>query len=425
MKSFFTDFEPVKTLKPKSAAEVQEIIRKANKDKTPLVPMSSGKNLQDTHLPTVKGAVAVDLSGLKGCYFDTLNRNATVEPGVTFADLEKQCAKAGLRTLTGIDVPGDASVLTTYLEMMPLYQWPKYHPWEMLTMEGYRADGERFATGQMAMAQDRPDKYSWGVSFAMVARLYCMAQGTLGIITKAAITLKTAMPEAEVLYYPCSTINQATKALKAFLVTEEPHEIFAVNKTYLAELLGEKASKDMPAWTVVVVNRGADKAEINYKKQDAADIAKRLGGSLITAVKGVKNSSKTILAEIASPTGASLHKNGKCWAPIVSIATAEQIAAVSGAIPKAAGSILMPLQAGGCFYYQPDLRYSEGDIVKTRKEYVAICENMLKTGVLFPRPSALIAKQVAKQYPDSFNVLKGIKKAIDPKNIMNPGKLGL
>ena len=60
MKSFFTDFEAVKTLKPKSAAEVQEIIKKANKDKTPLVPVSSGCNLQDTHMPTVKGAVAVD-----------------------------------------------------------------------------------------------------------------------------------------------------------------------------------------------------------------------------------------------------------------------------------------------------------------------------------------------------------------------------
>ena len=81
--------------------------------------------------------------------------------------------------MTAIDVPKDASVLSTCLEMMPLYDWPKYHPWEMLTMEGYRADGERFATGQMAMEQDRPDKYSWGVSFAQVARLFCLAQGTL------------------------------------------------------------------------------------------------------------------------------------------------------------------------------------------------------------------------------------------------------
>ena len=31
MKSFFTDFEPVKTLKPKSAAEVQEIINMINR----------------------------------------------------------------------------------------------------------------------------------------------------------------------------------------------------------------------------------------------------------------------------------------------------------------------------------------------------------------------------------------------------------
>jgi len=425
MKSFFTDFEPVKTLKPKSAAEVQEIIKKANRDKTPLTPVSSGCNLQDTHLPTVKGAVAVDLSGMKGMYFDAVNRNVTVEPGVTFADIEKQCAKAKLRTLTAIDVPKSASILTTYLEMMPLYQWPKYHPWEMLTMEGYRADGERFATGQMAMVQDRPDKYSWGISFAMVARLYCMAQGTLGIVTKAAVTLKLANAEAEVLYYPCTTIGKATTALKAFLFTEEPHEIFAVNKTYFAELLGEKATKDMPAWTVVIINRGADKAEIAYKKQDAAEIAKRLGGSLMTGIKGAKNASKTILSEIASPTGAALHKSSKSWAPIVSIATAEQIAELSGAVPKASGSILMPLQAGGCFYYQPDFRYAEGDLVKTRKEYVAISEKMLKAGVLFPRPSALIAKQVAKQYPDNFNVLKSIKKAVDPKNIMNPGKLGL
>ena len=396
MKSFFTDFEPVKTLTPKTAAEVQEIIKKANRDKTPLVPVSSGCDLQDTHLPTVKGAFAVDLSGLKGMYFDAANRNLTVEPGVTFADVEKLCAKAGLRTLTAIDVSKRASILSTYLEMMPLYQWPKYHPWEMLTMEGYRADGERFATGQMAMVQDRPDKYSWGVSFAMVARLYCMAQGTLGIITKAAVTLKTAMEETEVLYYPCTTIAKATQALKAFLFTEEPHEIFAVNK-----------------------------AEITYKKQDAAEIAKQLGGSLMSGLRGFKNASKTILAEIASPTGAALHTARKSWAPIVCIATAEQIASLSGAIPKASGSILMPLQAGGCFYYQPDLRFAEGDFMKTRKEYVAICEKMLKAGVLFPRPSALIAKQVSKQYPDSFNVLKSIKRAVDPKNIMNPGKLGL
>ena len=425
MKSLFTDYEPVKTLKPASAAEVQEVIRKANRDKTPLVPVSSGTNMQDTHLPSVKNAIAVDLSAMKGIYYDDLNRNIVVEPGVTFADIKKQCAKTGLRTLTAIDVPESASILSTCLEMLPLYQWPKYHPWEMLTMEGYRADGERFATGQMAMKQDRPDKYSWGVSFAMVARLYCMAQGTLGIITKVAVSLKTDIPKAEVLFYECRSAKQAAAALKAFQTTEEPHEIFAANKTYLSELLGGVDAKGMAAWTVVIVNRGADKAEIDMKRKDAQIIAKALGGKLSAAIKGASSAVAKILAEIKAPTGAALHAQGRGWSPIVTIATAKQIDACGGLIPKSAGQILMPLQAGGCFYWQPDLRYREGDIAATRKTYVDICGKMLKAGVLFPRPSALIADAVAKKYADNFTVLRSIKKAVDPKNIMNPGKLGL
>lgn len=425
MKSLFTDYEPVNILKPSSAAEVQEIIRKANRDKTPLVPVSSGTNMQDTHLPSVKNAVAVDLSGMKNFYYDDLNRNVVVEPGVTFADVKKSCAKTGLRTLTAIDVPESASILSTYLEMMPLYQWPKYHPWEMLTMEGYRADGERFATGQMAMSQDRPDKYSWGVSFAMVARLYCMAQGTLGIITKVAVSLKTDIPKAEVLFYACRSAKQAAAALKAFQTTEEPHEIFAANRTYLSELLGGADTKGISAWTVVIVNRGADKAEIDMKRKDAQAIAKTLGGKLSTTIKGAANAAKGILSEIKAPTGAALHRQKGCWTPVVTISTAKQIEACNALIPKNAGQIMMPLQAGGCFYWQPDLRYREADIEAVRKTYTGICTKMLKAGVLFPRPSALIADAVAKTYADSYSVLRSVKKAVDPKNIMNPGKLGL
>jgi FAD/FMN-containing dehydrogenase len=427
MTSFFSDYQPQKTVRPTCYEEVQETIKKANRDRTPLVPVSSGTNLQDTHLPSVKDAIAVDLSRMnKITYLDARNRDAVIEPGVTFAQLEAACKAEGLRTLTAIDVPKEASVLGTYLEMMPLYGWPKYHPWEMLTMKGVRADGEVFATGQMAMSQDRPDKYSWGVSLAQVARLYCQAQGTLGIITNAAVTLKTIAPENQVFFFSCNNISRATKVLKAFIATEEPHEIFAVNKTYCSELLGQGDTKNLPPWTVVIVTRGFEKAEIAYKKKDLTALAKQLKGELATRLGSVKNAGAKILSEINNPTGFALHsEDGSGWAPLVTIATDSQIQKAAGLFPKDSGSLIMPLQAGGCFYYQPDLRYSLGEEKTVRKTYLTICEKLLKAGVTFPRPSALNAKQVVAHNPSYFKLLRSIKKGVDPNNIMNPKKLGL
>lgn len=425
MSNFFSNYDPSKTVLPTSREEVQEIIKHANRTRTPLVPVSTGSNLQGTHLPSVKGATAVDLSQLdRILYFDAKNRNAVIEPGVTFEQLENVCAEEGLRTLTAIDVPRDASVLATYLEMMPLYGWPKYHPWEMLTMQGFRADGEPFATGQMAMKQDRPDKYSWGVSFAQVARIFCQAQGTLGIITAVAITLKTATPQNQVLFFPCKNINEATRALKTFIATEEPHEIFAANRVYLAELLGDVSARELPAWTVVLVNRGFEKDEVAYKLKDYGALAKKLNGKIMTKLS--RTAEARILAEISSPTGSALHASDDCgWAPFVTIATAQQIKDCAPLFAKDSGAILMPLQAGACFYFQQDLRYEEKKLQKARAEYAGICAKLLKAGVMFPRPSALIGKQVAAFYQDNFKLLKSIKKAVDPNNIMNPGKLGL
>ena len=117
MTGFFSEHRPVKTLRPESHGEIQEIIRQANKEHTPLVPVSSGTNLQDTHLPSVKGVISVDLSRLnKIVYLDARNRNAVIEPGVTFHQLETACEAQGLKTLTAIDVPKEASVLGTYLQ---------------------------------------------------------------------------------------------------------------------------------------------------------------------------------------------------------------------------------------------------------------------------------------------------------------------
>jgi len=97
--SFVHSVRPKYVVKPKNADEVQALVKWANETLTPLVPVSSGPpHFRGDTVPSTGGAVIVDLSGMnKILRIDRRNRVAMVEPGVTFAKLEPELEKEGLR----------------------------------------------------------------------------------------------------------------------------------------------------------------------------------------------------------------------------------------------------------------------------------------------------------------------------------------
>lgn len=78
-------------LRPETVREVQEIVRIAQRFRTPLYPVSTGKNWgYGTAVPAVPGGVIVDLSLMARILdFDEELGVVTVEPGVTQADLHR------------------------------------------------------------------------------------------------------------------------------------------------------------------------------------------------------------------------------------------------------------------------------------------------------------------------------------------------
>ena len=84
-----TGVRPASLVKPKTAADVQKILKFANETKTPLVPVSSGPpHFRGDTVPSVGGAVIVDLSGMKKIMFvDRAGAWPWCEPGVTFGEL--------------------------------------------------------------------------------------------------------------------------------------------------------------------------------------------------------------------------------------------------------------------------------------------------------------------------------------------------
>ena len=119
--SFVPPRSPHLVVYPTTDEEVQQVVRLANLEKFLIIPYSSGAIQQGTTIPRM-GGVMVDLTRMnKIIDFDKENRTSSIEPGVTFAQLQEEANKEGLRVCTPVGLPSTASVLSTYLEFVPLY----------------------------------------------------------------------------------------------------------------------------------------------------------------------------------------------------------------------------------------------------------------------------------------------------------------
>ena len=120
---------------PKTTEEVQSIVKLANNRRLPIIPYSSGAIKQGSTVP-VYGGIIVDLSKMnKVVDIDVVSRLATIEPGVSFAQLQESANKHKLKICTAVGLPASASVLSTYLEFVPIYAWSKYGTWFLLPIK--------------------------------------------------------------------------------------------------------------------------------------------------------------------------------------------------------------------------------------------------------------------------------------------------
>ena len=448
---------PFLQVQPQSVDEVQNIVLWANETQTPLVPVSSGSpHFRGDTYPTAPEAVMVDLRKMKRILkIDRRNRLALIEPGVTYTELQPALQKEGLRIISPLLPRKNKSVITSLLErepvMSPKYQWNLIEP--LRSLEIVWGNGDKFYSGSGTFRGEKDEDWQAGLVPVVgpgpnqldFYKFVSAAQGSMGIVTWASVKCEVYPQARKLFFVPAEKLENLINFTYKLLKFRFGDELFILNNTYLANILGDQATEieslknKLPAWTVVVgITGGHILAEEKLAAQEAdiRDIAQQHGLRLVPALQGVRGDEvlDVILQPSPEPYWKLRYKGGS--QDIFFLTTLDKTAGFITTMSAAAnegkypvpdiGVYLQPVHQGvGChceFTLSFD-RTNQAEIQRTQELFRDASHILFRQGAYFSRPYGIWADMVYNADARNMVVTQKIKDIFDPKHVMNPGKL--
>jgi FAD/FMN-containing dehydrogenase len=410
-------------------------------------------------VPSVPEAVVVDLSGMRRILsVNRQQRIAVVEPGVTYGELSTALAKEGL-VVSGPLAPREAkSVVASVLDMEPrlnsLHQWNFIDP--LRCTEVVWGDGNRMYTGE-AGGSPRDLETQWKAEKWQVSgtgpmmldfyRLLTGSQGTMGIVTWASLKCDVATKVHKMYLVPSAKLESLNDFAYRVLRLRFSNELFLMNGTSLACLMGETRDKvaelmaELPGWVALVGIAGREilpEERVSAQEQDIAEIAQQFGLKMVPAVPGVRG--EAALERALNPSGPRSWKEtykgayeGIFFTTTLDktpefVARMHKLAEAAGYSSKDVGVYIQPQNMGTSVEIDFTRPYDESrprEVQVVRRLYVEASREFSMMGAYYLRPHGIWARLQLNKDAQSYDLLRRMKGIFDPNGIMNTGKLSI
>lgn len=407
-----------------SQQDVQDAVRIAVTHRAPIIPFGTGSSLEG-HVNAPMGGVSIDMAGMKKIIaVHPEDLDCVVEPGVTRKELNDYLKSYGL--FFPIDPGADASIGGMVATRASGTNAVRYGTMKdnVIALEAVLANGEVLTTAR------RAKKTSAGYD---LTRLLIGSEGTLGIVTK--ITLKlSGLPEAvSAGICPFPDIGSAAQASILTIQSGLPVARIELLDSLQVRACNTYSKLGLPEQPILFLEFHGTEASVAEQSERFGEIAAELGGGPFTWA--TKPEDRTRLwqarhdaywASLTLRPGAKGISTDVC-VPISRLAdciaeTQADIAAC-GLISPIVGHV-----GDGNFHCLPLIDMENEAEIATAKGFISrLVERALamegtctgEHGVGQGKMKYLESELGAP----ALEAMRLIKHALDPHNLMNPGKI--
>ena len=407
-----------------STNEVVEVVKSCAKYKVPIIPFGTGTSAEG-HLSAIYGGICVDISEMnKVIQVNAEDMDVTVEPGVTRKQLNEHLRDTGL--FFPIDPGADASIggmASTRASGTNAVRYGTMRE-NVLSLEVVLPDGRVIRTARRAR------KSSSGYD---LTKIFVGSEGTLGIITK--VTLKLfGIPEAtSAAVVSFDTLQGAVDAVIASIQWGIPMARIELLDEVQMSAINDFAGLNYPVKSTLFLEFHGTDAGVKEQAERMAGVCAEYGSSEFSWTADTEERNKLWAARhnaayscIALRPGCSIMATDVC-VPISKLA--DCIIATKKDIKEA--GIVAPIVGhvgDGNFHAQllihPDTREEDlricGEINRRLIER-AISMDGTCTGEHGVGQGKI--SYLKEEHGEAVEVMRTLKQAFDPANIMNPGKM--
>ena len=459
---------------PSTPQQAADPIRIACGADRPVVPRGGGMSYLKGYLPATCGAIVVDATRLaRVVEVNVHDRYITVEAGCTWADVNAALDGTGWRTAFWGTLSGRKSTIGGALAQNGAFYGSAAHGAAGENVIGLRVvlpDGRLVTTGSAGRPNTKPFTRDGGPD---MTGLFVGDNGTLGFKVAATLRLAPRRQHVGCLSFGFSSLASMARAQIEMSPLEEISEVFGIDraKVELSASFGDPESRrsqrgaaaggapdghDLRAhpFTLHLNLEGRSEPALDAALQAVRDVARHYGEEIVNTVP---------IALRKHPFGSLrgiLGRHGERWIPVHGIfpmsAVIEACHASEAFFDRQADFMrehgirhtIMTMTVGSEFFLEPSFYWIDeitplhagtlgAGVVKpwigrraNERTREAVVMLRRKAQELYAGLGA-VSWQAARDYPfreimnpEAYGLLCSLKRAVDPKGLMNPGILG-